>query len=204
LPHSIFGTTISLLSKTYPHYYVSRPVYGGTTALFSKLPLTNTQELEFNIDRPAIIADVEYTSKVVTIASAHLNPSFWAYNNQPLLDIPGNFHDYIKDQNTQARMIIEAVKSRTNSTASFLACDCNSQETASTNRLLRTYFEDSFRSIGFQTGETNQPTLKFERDLSHIDYVWFQGNAEVGGVYRSIETAGSDHAAVVADFILND
>lgn len=189
---------------TYPYYYISQQVYGGTTAMFSKLELTNIQELDFSIDRPAILADVHYGDVVLTVVSAHLNPSFWAYHDKPLLEIPQNYHQYIKDQNMQAQTIIDAVKLRTESHATFLACDCNSQETASTNKLLRTYFEDAFRATGFQMGEPELEQFKFERDLSHIDYVWFVGNISPHAVYKAVESAGSDHAPVVATFFIGD
>ena len=197
------ATFVELMSVAYPHYYVSQPIYGGTTALFSKLALNNIQELDFNIDRPAVLADVNYEGVVVTVVSAHLNPSFWAYHDQPLLDIPGNYHQYIKDQNTQARRIIDAVKARVSSSAAIVACDCNSQETASTNRLLKTYFKDAFRSVGFQLGEPIESNLKYERKLTHIDYVWFVGDLSPSAVYRARASAGSDHAPVMADFYLN-
>lgn len=191
---------VKRMSVTYPHYYVSKPIYGGTTALFSKLVLSNIQELDFNIDRPAVLADVTHDGEVLTVVSAHLNPSFWAYHDQPLLEIPGNYHQYIKDQNTQALMIIDAVKARAESSAAVLACDCNSQETASTNKHLRAYFKDAFRTLGFQFGTPAEEPFTFERKLSHIDYLWFSGRLHPSTVYRAIDTAGSDHAPIVADF----
>lgn len=192
---------IERMSVIYPHYYVSQPVYGGTTALFSKFELENIQELDFDIDRPAILADIRVGGSVLTVVSAHLNPSFWAYHDRPLLEIPKNYHQYIKDQNTQAQMIIDAVKLRKDSAAAFLACDCNSQETASTNKLLRTYFKDTLREIGFQLGRRPvNGRLKYELDLSHIDYIWFAGNVTPRAIYRARESAGSDHAPVMAEF----
>ena len=193
---------ITLMTPTYPHYYISQQVYGGTTGLFSKIELHNVQELDVGIDRPSILADLDYAGHVITVVSAHLNPSFWAYHDKPLLEIPGNYHQYIKDQNTQARMIIEAAKLRPASSATILACDCNSQETASTNRLLETFFEDSFAYKGFQFGQPTEAALKYERDLSHIDYVWFSGMIKPRAVYRAKESAGSDHAPILADFFI--
>ncbi len=193
---------VKRMTLHYPYYHISRAVYGGTTALFSKIPLQNVVELEFNIDRPAILADVNIDDKTVTVISAHLNPSFWAYYQKQWHEIPALYHQYIKDQNTQARMIIDSAKSRKDSSATFLACDCNSQETASTNRLLRSYFEDTFDALGWQRGEPGSEKFKFERDLSHIDYVWFHGNANPLVIYRVKHSAGSDHNPIVADFVL--
>lgn len=195
------SSLVDLLSKTYPYYYVSKQVYGGTTALFSRSQLSKLKELDSGIDRPAIIADIKWQGKVVTVASAHLNPSFWAYYQKPWSEIPGNFHQYIKDQNTQAQMIIDSVRLRTGSDASILACDCNSQETASTNRLLRTVFNDAFRSLGWQLGSPHDAFLKYERNLSHIDYIWYTGDVRAAAIYRAKESAGSDHEPVIADFV---
>lgn len=194
---------VERMSVTYPYYYVSQPIYGGTTALFSKLVLSNVQELDFNIDRPAVLADVTHEGEAITVVSAHLNPSFWAYHDQPLLEIPGNYHQYIKDQNTQALMIIDALKLRVKSSATVLACDCNSQETASTNRVLRTFFKDSFRTLGLQFGQPEESLFLFEKKLSHIDYIWYSGALHPSAVYRAKQSARSDHAPIVADFYLS-
>lgn len=193
---------VERMSALYPHYLVSEQVYGGTTALFSKLDLYNVQELNFNIDRPAVIAEVKKNGSAVAVVSAHLNPSFWAYHDQPLLEIPRNYHRYIKDQNTQASMIIDALSARDGLSGAVLACDCNSQETASTNRLLSTYFKDAFRFIGLQLGEAPEAGLQYERKLSHIDYVWFAGDIKPVSIFRAKSGAGSDHAPVMADFYI--
>lgn len=192
---------ISLLSRTYPFYHVSKPVYGGTTALFSRHSLYNITELDFAIDRPAIIADVDWQGERVSVVSAHLNPSFWAYHQQPLRKLPGNFRQYIADQNTQANMIIDALKERS-TVAQFLACDCNSQETASTNRIFRSYFKDTFRAVGWYLGSPIDGMLMYEHNLMHIDYVWFAGHATPDAIYRSRESAGSDHQQIIADFYM--
>jgi|GEM_PF-1353156 len=194
---------VERMSVTYPYYYVSKPIYGGTTALFSKLVLSDIQELDFDIDRPAVLANVTHEGELITVVSAHLNPSFWAYHDQPLQEIPGNYHQYIKDQNTQALVIIDALKLRLESSASVLACDCNSQETASTNKHLRSYFKDTFRTLGYQFGTPAEQKFKFERKLSHIDYIWFSGNVHPSAIYRAKEAAGSDHAPIVADFYIS-
>jgi len=197
------STVINNLNSSHPYSHISKPILGGTTALFSRHPLVNIVELDFGIDRPAIVADLEWQGIRVTVVSAHLNPSFWAYYQQPWHRIPGNYHQYIKDQNKQADMIIEEVKKRPESAVLFLACDCNSQETASTNKLLRSYFQETLRSVGLQLGSPTNNKLMFERKLNHIDYVWFAGNVEPVALYRAKDSAGSDHQAVIADFQLS-
>jgi len=175
---------------------------GPLIAIFSRTPLADITELDIQIDRPSILANVEWNNRIVTVVSAHLNPSFWAYWRQPWQEIPGNYHQYIKDQNAQVLAIQAELQQRGDVEATFLACDCNSQETASTNRLLQKTFKDTFRTIGWQLGSPGATNLRFERDLMHIDYVWFAGNVNPTAIYRGTQTAGSDHEPVVADFLV--
>ena len=189
------------LISTYPHYHISKPVYGGTTALFSRHPLSDIYEHDVQIDRPSIIANVSWYDKQITIVSAHLNPSFWAYWQQPWHKIPGNYQQYIKDQNMQVSSVIETIELRPDTDATILACDCNSQETASTNRLLSGQFNDVLKSVGWQIGDTGSENLRFERKLTHIDYIWYSGAIVPKSIYRGNQTAGSDHEPVIADFV---
>jgi len=195
---------ISGLESAYPYYHVSTPIYGGTTAVFSRYPLSEVKEIDIGIDRPSIITNIMWQNQVVTFISAHLNPSFWAYWRQPWKEIPGNYLQYIKDQNKQVLAIRSELEQRGEVEAVILACDCNSQETASTNRLLRTWFKDAFRSVGWQLGSTKSSFLAFERNLMHIDYVWYAGNVVPLAVYRGTQTAGSDHEPVIAEFIIRE
>jgi len=195
---------IAGLESQYPHYHISKPVYGGTTAIFSRYRLSEVKEIDIGIDRPSIIANIVWQNQSVTLISAHLNPSFWAYWRQPWNKIPGNYLQYIKDQNAQVLAIQNELEQQGTVNAAILACDCNSQETASTNRLLRTTFKDAFRSVGWQLGSTPSSRLSFERNLMHIDYLWYSGNTVPVSVYRGTQTAGSDHEPVIADFIVSD
>ena len=190
------------LRPTYPYYYVSKPVYGGTTALFSRYPLSDISEIDVQIDRPSIIASLVWRDRQIIIISAHLNPSFWAYWRQPWSQIPGNYHQYIKNQNKQANAIIDSLELYSEADATFLACDCNSQETASTNRLLSDHFEETFKAVGWQLGETGSTNLRFERKLTHIDYIWYAGSVIPKAIYRGRQAAGSDHEPLIADFEL--
>lgn len=193
---------IAGLKINYPHYHVSKPVYGGTTALFSRFQLLDVKELDIQIDRPSILANIVWNDQLVTVVSAHLNPSFWAYWRQPWPKVPGNYLQYIKDQNAQVLAIQTELERRDEVEATILACDCNSQETASTNRILRKTFKDTFRTLGWQTGSINSPNLRFERNLMHIDYHWYAGNLTPIAIYRGTQTAESDHEPVIADFVV--
>jgi len=192
------------LRQQYPHYHISKAVYGGTTAVFSRHPLRNVREIDIQIDRPSIVADLNWDEDPITVISAHLNPSFWAYWRQPWYKIPGNYLQYIKDQNAQVEAILDELNRRVVANAIFLACDCNSQETASTNKLLNKTFKDAFRTVGWQVGETGSPDLRFERNLTHIDYIWFSGNAEPIAVFRGTLPSQSDHDPVIVDFVIGN
>ena len=192
-----------MLRSTHPYYHISKDVFGGTTALFSRLQLTDVKEIDVNVDRPAIVADIYWNKKKITILSAHLNPSFWAYWRQPWRKVPGNYLRYIQDQRVQAQAIVDTLGTRNDSAATVLACDCNSQETASTNRLLRRYFQDAFRSLGWQLGAGAPAGMKFERKLSHIDYIWYAGSIKPNALYRSTRVTGSDHDLLIAEFVLD-
>jgi len=195
---------IAGLESLYPYFHVSKPVFGGTTAMFSRYPLSEVKEIDIGIDRPSIIANIVWKNQAVTLISAHLNPSFWAYWRQPWKKIPENYLQYIKDQNDQVLAIQSELEQRGTVNVAILACDCNSQETASTNRLLRKIFKDAFRTVGWQIGSIPSSRLSFERNLLHIDYLWYSGNTTPISVYRGVQTAGSDHEPVVADFIVGD
>jgi len=188
------------LVPTYPYYHISKPVYGGTTAIFSRFQLNNVVELDIQIDRPSIIADLIWNESVITVVSAHLNPSFWAYWRQPWFEIPGNYLKYIKDQNRQVKEIQNELEQRSKSKATFLACDCNSQETASTNRLLRKTFNETYRSLGWQLGKSVLPGFRFEHNLTHIDYIWFSGDMLPVAIYRGMQNSQSDHDPIMAVF----
>jgi len=195
------------LQHDFPHHHISQEIFGGTTALFSKHPLVNIKELDIQVDRPAIVADLLWGETRLTVVSAHLNPSFWARWRQPWHKVPGNYHQYIKDQGAQVESILTELDQRsesgTGASATFLACDCNSQETASTNRRLRRTLQEALQTAGWQLGETGDQNLRFERDISHIDYVWFSGHATLNAVYRGSVASDSDHDPVIADFVLN-
>jgi len=61
------------LRQQYPHYHISKAVYGGTTAVFSRHPLRNVREIDIQIDRPSIVADLNWDEDPITVISAHLN-----------------------------------------------------------------------------------------------------------------------------------
>ncbi|MEO0984432.1 MAG: endonuclease/exonuclease/phosphatase family protein [Cyanobacteria bacterium J06639_14] len=190
---------IDRLSETYPYHYVSTPMRSGTTALFSKLPLAEVAELDFGVDRPAVVASTLVDGKKVTVVSAHLNPIYYALTNRPIRDMPRAIERYIVDQNKQAKLLIDVLRDY-DSSAFILACDCNSRETASTNRILATFFKDAATQVGWALGDTPIENARHERDLKRVDYIWYTGAIETTGVYRLADSGGSDHQPVFSDF----
>jgi len=183
-----------------PYYKISVPIVGGTTALFSKYPLHNIDTLDFFVDRPAIIADVQIGNGISTVVAAHLYPSYYAYHDRPYSEMPTQIKQYILDQNQQADVLVSVLESR-NTQSVILACDCNSQQAASTNPILQTLFTDSAIALGWQYGDHSNSDARFERKLDHIDYIWFSGGIQPVGLYRATISGGSDHAPVFADLI---
>jgi len=192
---------VKRLSAQYPEYKVAQPIYGGTVALFSKTPLSRVREIDFGIDRPAIVAHTLIDDQQVVVVSGHLNPSFYAYNNRPWREVPGAIEQYIIDQNSQAEQLIEHLRPEQDLAIVF-ACDCNSQETASTNPILAEFFTDAAKAMGWVWKRAPLPGTSHERKLGHIDYIWHRGLQPLG-MYRVEDAGGSDHQPLVADFALS-
>ena len=199
LKQAIRSELIDRLSNKYPYYYVSTPTRGGTTALFSKSLLTSITELDFGVDRPAIIGETTVNGRDITIISAHFNAIYYAFHNRPIRDIPRAIEQYIVDQNKQAKLLIDFLQKH-GSSAIVLACDCNSHATASTHRILQTFFTDAAAHIGWALGSTPVKNAIYERDLNRVDYIWYSGALTPAGVYRMIDSGGSDHLPVFGDF----
>ncbi|MGF1524391.1 MAG: endonuclease/exonuclease/phosphatase family protein [Leptolyngbyaceae cyanobacterium] len=187
------------LTQAYPYYYVSTPIRGGTTALFSKLPLMAIAELDFGINRPAVIATTTVDGREITVISAHLNPIYYALNNRPLKDMPRAIQQYIRDQNKQAKLLIDVLQDY-ESDAFILGCDCNSRATASTNKILEHFFLDAANVVGWGLGNTPIEASVHEHDLNRIDYIWYAGALKTKGVYRIANSGGSDHQLIFSDF----
>ena len=190
---------VERLETVYPHRFVSAPNRGGTTALFSRRPLGSVRALDFGIDRPAILADVTVAGAPVTVVSAHLNPSWYAYNERPIRTMPAAIERYVVDQREQVRQLIAVLRARS-SERIVLACDCNVQKGSSTRSLLGSFFRDAAAATGWQRGEVPLPGTVHERGLLSIDCLWFRGPLAPRGVYRALDAGGSDHAPLFADF----
>jgi endonuclease/exonuclease/phosphatase (EEP) superfamily protein YafD len=208
------------LVDTHPHSIIASPVTGGTTALFSRTPLTTATELDFGIDRPAVLATTTVDGHEIVVGSAHLNPAFYALA-EPWLDRPAAIGRYANDQHSQAEQLLAELATYEDLPA-FVGCDCNTRELNETNQILSRSLTDPIRELGFPLRRSSPPGTTNERRLGHIDYVWYRsgtdgagagragadggGGARVtvtpDGVYRIDDQAGSDHHPIIADFEL--
>lgn len=200
---------IAALAGSHPHHAVATPRRGGTTALFSQTPLDDLVEVDFGIDRPALMATTDVGDQRVIVASAHLNPSYYALQESSPTELPGALQEYLKDQNSQAEQLVAALLARSAETGRpiILGCDCNTRENNRTNRIFSAELIDPTRSLGWPLRRPTLPGTQHERRISHIDYIWYRDGAErsleVGGIYRVIDRGGSDHHPLVADFGLS-
>ncbi|MEL6319950.1 MAG: endonuclease/exonuclease/phosphatase family protein, partial [Cyanobacteria bacterium J06626_14] len=86
------------------------------------------------------------------------------------------------------------------SDAFILGCDCNSRATTSTNRILERFFKDAVKVTGWGLGSTPVENSTHEHDLNRIDYIWYTGALTTKGVYRMVNSGGSDHQLIFSDF----
>lgn len=208
----------SALVDTHPHSIVAKPHPGGTTALFSRTPMTTT-ELDFGIDRPAVLGTTTIDGHDIVVVSAHLNPAYYARTEPSWFDRPGAFDRYASDQQSQADQLV-AELARYPDHAAFVGCDCNTHELNRTNEILSGSLVDPTRELGIPLRRTALPGTVHERRIAHIDYIWFRSESPaisstgsstgdlsttevtVEGIYRVEDRGGSDHHPLIADFSL--
>jgi len=195
----------SALYDTHPNAIVGSPVNGGTTALFSRSPLTATHELDFGIDRPAVFATTTVADHEVVVAAAHLNPAYYAIATTPWRNRPAAIDDFANDQRSQAEQLLDHLATYPDVVA-FVGCDCNTRELNQTNQVLSEQLVDPTRELGYPIRRTSLPGTVNERRIGHVDYVWYREPSDVAvtvdGVYRVNDRGGSDHHPVIADFSL--
>ena len=101
-------------------------------------------------------------------------------------------------QNMQAKLIVDEIQEFEGIV--ILGCDCNSKETSSSYRILANTLSNSARVAGWSLfGETPEST-KYDRNLQHIDYIFYRGELEPFQVVTIKNSGGSDHSPVLAFF----
>lgn len=184
------------LAGEYPYSRMGAPHRYGTTAVLSRHPITDSYVLALGVDRTAVVSKIEINDTAVTFISAHL----LAYGLQwvPLAEIPGAIHQRTRDQNRQARMLIEEVLKQKGIV--ILGCDCNSKETSSSYQILSETMSNAAREVGWRMEFPSLTGTHRDNNLNHIDFVFYRGCVRPMGVYAVQEGAGSDHRPVLAEF----
>jgi vancomycin resistance protein VanJ len=183
------------LRDLYPYSLMGTPNPYGTTAVFSRYAFIDSYTLDLTVDRPAVVVHVNVNGSTVTFLSAHLA----AFNLQqvPLLDIPNVTRQRTHDQNLQATLLIEKIARETGNV--ILGCDCNSKETSRSYQILSQALANAARKVGWVFGASLLTGVKQDRDLQHIDYIFYKGEQlQPVGVYAVQDSGGSDHLPVLA------
>lgn len=170
----------------------------NTTVLFSRYPFIDTEVIDLEEIRPASLVRMKVNGRPLTIISAHL---FYYYlRNKPLLDIPEIVPARTKRQNRQAEILLDLIRQESNDV--ILACDCNSKTRQSSYKMLRKELASAQSDIGWRFRQPPLAGTYFDRDSLNVDHVLYDGDLDVVGAYSVYERGGSDHRAMVADFVL--
>lgn len=187
---------IERLQEDYPYYLMGTHNDFGTTAVFSRHAFLETQILDLQIDRPAVMVKTKIKGQEVTFVSAHL----LAYNLwwTALRDIPATVMERTRNQNRQARIVLQEVNDEDGIV--IVGCDCNSYETSSSYRILDGDLENAARRVGLTIALDGLPGVRQDTSFTHIDYVWFRGGMDPVRIYKILDQGGSDHLPVLAIF----
>ena len=196
----MMGALHKRLVEIYPYSQMSSENPYGTTAIFSRYPFLDVSVLDLGADRPAVVAQVQIGDQTVTFVSAHL----LAYGLQwyAVDQIPTAIGVKTTAQNREVERILAAVREQTGPV--IVACDCNSREHLSSSAILDSRMINTAREIGWRPGANVPAGTSADLHLRHIDYVFYRGDIQAAGIYKSHNDAGSDHAPVIADFWLPD
>lgn len=176
------------LAAEYPFSQMGTENPYGTTAVFSRTPITNSYILDLQADRPAVVVHTEVNGQPVTFAAVHL----LAYGLQwvPLAEIPAAVMERTTTQNQQARLLLEALEDEPGIV--IIGCDCNSKETSSSYRILVEQMQNTSRVVGWWGNGRNH-----DQNLQHIDYLFFRGWLTPLKIQALPNSGCSDHAPIV-------
>lgn len=168
----------------------------GTTATFSRYPVSSAYVLDLHADRPAIVMKLNTRDRTIVFANVHLLA--YGLNWVPWYDIPQTIRQRTYEQNRQAQRILEEITHH-QADITILACDCNSQETSSSYRLLNRSLTNTAREVGWAINAPALPNARRDSDLQHIDYIFYGGEIRAQAVYIIQDSGGSDHWPLIAD-----
>lgn len=186
------------LAAVYPYSHLGTTHPFGSTAILSRYPLLNVTVADLTADRPAVIAQVQVKAHTVTFVATHLLAYGWQWVSYRQL--PAFLMQRTTEQNRQAQILLANVLTADPKQIIILGCDCNSKETGSSYRLLSHRLINAARAVGWRIGATPLPGTTADRELLHIDYLFYTGPLTTHGVYKILESGGSDHLPVVGEF----
>lgn len=197
--NDMMGALIARLSSEYPYYLMGPPHPYGTTAAFSRYPLTNTLVINLGADRAAVMLQMTIQNQPVTFFSAHLLSYglLWV----PWREIPATTEKFAMQRERQAQELLRVALQQPDRIV-LLGCDCNVPETTGVYRRLETGLTNTARRLGWWAPLPAYPGIDPDWDIRHFDYVFYRGALEPHTIYTIRDTAGSDHRAVVAEFTL--
>lgn len=184
------------LANDYPYSILGGENPYGTTAVFSRHPLTDAYILDLKADRPAVIVKTKISDKEITFISTHLLAYglLWV----KLRDIPEVVGERTAGQNRQVNILLDRVKG--NDGMVVVGCDCNSYETSSSYRIFAQSMDNTARQLGLRVGDSQFIHVNQNTSLQHIDNLWYRGPLEPVAVYTVTDSGGSDHFPVLAVF----
>lgn len=188
---------VDQLASRYPYAMMAAEHPYGTTAAFSRWPVTEARDLDLQADRHAVLLRVQTPKMTITVIAAHLLAFNIRYT--PLVDWPATIDKRVKDQEGQVRNLLQLASDYPHDPL-ILGCDCNSTEFANSARLLSTTFRNVAHEIGWAVPPGPQPGSRADIRPNHIDYVWYRGGLQAQATYLWNEHGGSDHAPLVAEF----
>lgn len=178
------------LTTEYPYSLMGTPNEYGTTAVFSRYPFLDQQIIDLGDDRPATLVVVEVGGERVVFTAVHLR----AYGLRwvPLRQIPQAIGERTRLQNRQAEILLAALAQQEG--AVIVGCDCNSKESSSSYRMLA----ERLANAAHSRPNLTVPGASPDRNLQHIDYIFYRGNLGANGVYVINDSGGSDHQPILA------
>ena len=188
------------LTEDYPHYQMGTQNPYGTTAIFSRTPFSKAYVLNLEDDRPAVVVQTMVQGQPITFISAHLRAYslYWV----PLNIIIPTMNERTRNQARQAQIILNEIEKQDGLV--ILGCDCNSQETSVSRRLLNSQLYNAARQVGWRIGDAVPDDLRQDTNIRHIDYVFYKGSAQAVGAYHQLEAGGSDHLPLLVSFLTAD
>jgi vancomycin resistance protein VanJ len=192
----MMGALQTRLEGEYPFSLMGTRNQYGTAAIFSRHPLTGSNILDLQADRPAVVAKTEIEGREVTFIAAHLLAyGLWWVD---WADVPQVVMARTAAQNRQAQRLIEEVEKQGDIT--ILGCDCNSKETSSSYRMLASRLKNTARQVGWVIGGVDGVNGKRDTNLQHIDYIFYRGELNPLSSYTVPDSGGSDHLPVFATY----